>query len=677
MSVLVPLGFLGLLGIGILVLIYLLKPNFQQKIISSTFVWKLSLRYKKKKIPINRFRQIILLICQILIITACAFLLSQPYIPAEENIVYGVEEVVIIDASANMNAVHSGATSDERTRFDRAIEKTLTLASDTIYEANGAITVILADESPRVIFNQVREEGMADFEEGMNELECTFGKCDMEAALALARKQVELNPQARVRIYSGTNYMGGGDADFRYEEIADTSAEFNVAVLSCSPMLDENEYVFEVEVACYGAEAEGATRERTLEISINGADDGNGNLTNLPTLYKQVVFNPQPAAGKTYSEDVQTFTIRATDAEIGGNSNNLFASFEEVKVEFRDLYDSIPQDDFLYVYGGQRDEIKVQYVTADANSFYYVGFHVLQDQMRNTRDILFTQVTDANAIANEGYDFYIYEHTVPATLFSTGLPKDGVVIFLDPDKQINDLCDIELGDVVELEGRTKLEPGDASPLTQYLDPSRIDLTCYRQVMNIGEFDPLLTCDGNPVLLSRNTDDEKIIVMPFNINYSNLSVNWDFMILLYNIINHYMPLTLTGYLYEIGDSIDVNCKGPTLTVRDRNDQPPIDPETGKPGTGDYKDFPAKVQLTEYGTYTFTVLGAIFSEENEERKVFVKIASSGSNIFNEAEVVTEIENGEVMGEAGDSLLIYFAAALVALLFVEWWLQTRENY
>ena len=25
----------------------------------------------------------------------------------------------------------------------------------------------------------------------------------------------------------------------------------------------------------------------------------------------------------------------------------------------------------------------------------------------------------------------------------------------------------------------------------------------------------------------------------------------------------------------------------------------------------------------------------------------------------------------------LLVYFAAALVALLFLEWWLQTRENY
>ena len=83
MSWLTPLGFLGLIGIAILILIYILKPNYQQKFISSTFVWELSLKYRRKKIPINKFRNILLFICQILVITSCAFILAQPVI--EEN----------------------------------------------------------------------------------------------------------------------------------------------------------------------------------------------------------------------------------------------------------------------------------------------------------------------------------------------------------------------------------------------------------------------------------------------------------------------------------------------------------------------------------------------------------------------------------------------------------------
>ena len=46
MSLLIPLGLLGLSGLLILLLIYILNPNYQQKLISSTYVWKISLKYK-------------------------------------------------------------------------------------------------------------------------------------------------------------------------------------------------------------------------------------------------------------------------------------------------------------------------------------------------------------------------------------------------------------------------------------------------------------------------------------------------------------------------------------------------------------------------------------------------------------------------------------------------------
>ena len=66
MKILTPLGLLGLLGILVLILIYIIKPNYQQKYISSTYVWKLSLKYKKKRIPTSRLRDLLLILCQIL-----------------------------------------------------------------------------------------------------------------------------------------------------------------------------------------------------------------------------------------------------------------------------------------------------------------------------------------------------------------------------------------------------------------------------------------------------------------------------------------------------------------------------------------------------------------------------------------------------------------------------------
>ena len=55
---LVPIGLLGLIGVLALIVIYVIKPNYQQKLISSTYVWKLSLKYKKRRLPINRLQNI-------------------------------------------------------------------------------------------------------------------------------------------------------------------------------------------------------------------------------------------------------------------------------------------------------------------------------------------------------------------------------------------------------------------------------------------------------------------------------------------------------------------------------------------------------------------------------------------------------------------------------------------
>ena len=78
MTLLTPLGLLGLLGVVALIVIYLIKPNYQQKFVSSTYVWKLSLRYRKKKLPVSKLRNWLLIICQILILLSLAALLTGP-----------------------------------------------------------------------------------------------------------------------------------------------------------------------------------------------------------------------------------------------------------------------------------------------------------------------------------------------------------------------------------------------------------------------------------------------------------------------------------------------------------------------------------------------------------------------------------------------------------------------
>ena len=152
MSWLYPLGFLGLIGLIVLAVIYLIKPNYQNKFISSTFVWKLSLKYRKKRLPISKLRNIILIICQVLAITACSFLLAQPFIDGDDANA-GKEKVIIIDASANMLAEVEGVT-----RFDRAVDGAEALAKETL-DNGGAVSVILASRKASVLVQRLDSEG--------------------------------------------------------------------------------------------------------------------------------------------------------------------------------------------------------------------------------------------------------------------------------------------------------------------------------------------------------------------------------------------------------------------------------------------------------------------------------------------------------------------------------------
>ena len=51
MSFLYPLGLLGLIGIPILIIIYIIKTKYTEQTVASTYLWILSERFLKRKNP--------------------------------------------------------------------------------------------------------------------------------------------------------------------------------------------------------------------------------------------------------------------------------------------------------------------------------------------------------------------------------------------------------------------------------------------------------------------------------------------------------------------------------------------------------------------------------------------------------------------------------------------------
>ena len=72
MKFLNPAGLWLLLGVPILIIIYLIKSQHEDRSVSSTYLWKLSARFMKKRLPVQRVQKLLLFLLQLLMIVAAA-----------------------------------------------------------------------------------------------------------------------------------------------------------------------------------------------------------------------------------------------------------------------------------------------------------------------------------------------------------------------------------------------------------------------------------------------------------------------------------------------------------------------------------------------------------------------------------------------------------------------------
>lgn len=647
MSWLTPLGFLGLIGLIVLIIIYIIKPNYQNKIISSTFIWRLSLKIKKKKIPISKLRNILLFICQMLIITAVSFLLAQPFLTTEKE-PEKTQKIAIIDASASMIT-----ESDGYTRFERAVKEVRALC-DEILENDGRISVILAGEEAKYLIREADASSADMIYAALDSLTgkyageggCAYTEPDLAGAMKLAEQITSVNSEVELLLYTDTFYLDAGNVTVK-NMVADS--EWNAAILDVRSAIVENYYRFEVDIACFG----GVDKDVDVFFDIYGvnAEDGeDGENISLQSV------------ARCMGDRVVTLTFARQDPENLDESIN-----EEIEVRTFDYVgvrieeqDSLGEDNSFYLYGGTKQPLRVQYCSSLPNNFFGTAMLILRDSMSNRWDIEYKEVRYDQVPESAGFDVYIFEHTVPETL-----PDDGVVILVNPSSVPSHMG-------VTLQGGTAsgamaaLAPGaDAAghPIMKGMTPADIVVTQYTPIANYDGYSSLMELNGTPVLLARNEPDSKVVVMTFSLNYSNLPILLDFPLLISNIFGYYVPSTITEYVFETGASITMNSRSEELTV--------VGPGTEVSIT----QFPGTVKLDSPGVYTISQLPISGKEVTES--FYVRMPASESNI---EPVEESLENPYfvVTDEVQDiDLLLYFALAMVALLFAEWWLQSRDQF
>lgn len=631
MTWLAPIGFLGLIGIIALIIIYVIKPNYQRKMVSSTFVWKLSLKYRKKRLPVSRLNNILIFICQLLILTICGLLLARPVIEqakaGDEN-----ERIIIIDASASMRVTDGAAT-----RFERAVVEARTLVEETV-ENGGLVSIIVADTAPGFIVQRTGADKLDDIYAAVDSLledpdRCSYTSADMSGAVALTEEVLRYNHEAQVFLFTGTEYLeknGINVVDISKDE------EWNAAILGADAEKNENNhYEITIDVGCYNR-----TDKLTVYCDIHGL---NGKSENV-LLQRDEYFDP--------TEEEKTVVFTPDDLD-----GRPFTSFDYLEI-YVAVDDSFVDDNSFFLYGGTKPTIKIQYSSSIPNNFFRGMVNTMREVLRDKWTIKFTELKEGETAATEGFDLYIFEHKVPKIM-----PTDGIVLLVDPYGSPEG-AGITFGNANAVSSDSTLATGVDHDLTKYVDFSRITIAQYTEILSADGYEELAYYKSQPVILAKNEDNAKIVIWAFDLNKSSLPLNPDFSFLIYNMFNYYIPSTLTSNTFEIGDTVELASRGTNLKVEGNGLEYNM---VGKTGS---------VTVTRPGAYTVTQT-PMSGDELLIENFYVRIPVDESNLTRQVDSLPLADVDVEVRVEFEDLMIYFAIALVSLMFIEWLLQIKKNF
>jgi hypothetical protein len=356
-----------------------------------------------------------------------------------------------------------------------------------------------------------------------------------------------------------------------------------------------------------------------------------------------------------------TLTFGNNEERAGADPNYILAniySYEYACIRVAHN-DSLQCDNTMYLYGGTKPELKIQYYSPMPNPFYAGVLRALRDTVDNKWDINLTEVKGKQEPALEGFDIYIFEHEMPKVL-----PTDGLVILSNPDS-VPSGAGFYLGNAMQTNQEAFLYTEEENhPLLKNIDASNISITRFATFTNYSaDYVPILYCQEYPVVLASDGAGANVIVMAFSLNFSNLPLVKEFPALMLNILDHYIPNTVEDYLYEVNDTVPLNARGEKLEVEG--------PETDLV----LEEFPHSLYVTQPGVYTLSQ--NVVSGKYVVESIYVKIPAKESNI---RLVEDELKNPyveDVVEIQDEDLLFYFALALITLLFCEWLLQLKEYF
>ncbi len=345
--------------------------------------------------------------------------------------------------------------------------------------------------------------------------------------------------------------------------------------------------------------------------------------------------------------DIQTVTVPASDSAI--------VYFEHIKFDGTYLLAEINEEDLL-----PNDNAGGIVLNADGTKRVLVvtaGNTFLEKALSTVAGIDLYKTTDLSVIdKNETFDLYIFDDVTPETL-----PEQGNLIFFNPDA-----C--EHVDVTGTKDSVKLSFA-ASDLTDYLDEtsfSVISAKVFKRPVWAASF---LTSGDDCCGYYGEYDARKMVVLGFDIHETDLALQADFPVLIYNLINYAAENALTEVASCItGDKITIYSRdsdADVIITLPSNEQVVMDASLSSKVFTDVKYTGLYTVSQTVGDETYQSLfyaGFPVDEESDGLKTWA--ASEGA-----------VAGSDESPSGGRELRNWLIMFLLLLLFSEWIIYVRE--
>lgn len=615
MTFLYPLGLLGLIGIPVLIIIYIIKTKYTEQTVASTYLWILSEKFLKRRNPFSRITGLISLILQILAIALVSFAIAHPMFTMPGA---AYEYCFVLDASGSMNTVQGGVS-----RFDTAKEK---IALEIEEAAPGSkYTLVVAGHNSTVVFERLTNKDTAL--ELLQEQEPGYDENTLDLAVSEAQRYFNENPGLRIQLYTDTEHTV--NENIRLVNVASNAKNFAI---------DNVSYGFS-----------GGQLKVTGDLISYGESDA-------LEVYLYVDDAQEAAAGSEY--------VVSPGQPARFQLNCELESFSSLRIELVSR-DDLALDNEVYVFDIKSDSAYNAVIISDASLFLemclkawgYSNYVTMTPQEFETE--LLGEIS--------GYGLYIFDCYSPEKL-----PSDGAVWLINPKTSTND-AGFSVQGSIDIGGAGMLDPSKStSTLTRTLlantTGNNIYISSYVRCSLYREFTTLYTYQSNPVIFAgTNTYGNREVVFAFDIHNSDIALLPDFVVLLKNCMEYSFPDVIEASNYYVGDIAIVNVLTNCEAIR-------VESPRGNVSYLSTSVATSELSLTEAGVYTIT---ATVDGNLRQFKIFAALPEAERNP--QAPVSELIVQGQAQEGGFDGLydpLFVIFICLAVIFALEWGVYCYEK-